>query len=82
MNLPGLGISINNLQRSIILEEGADDDDCSNISDENIANRGSNPNLKICDCKARILVVDDTDFNVLAVKLMIKENFMLDIEEA
>ena len=38
--------------------------------------------IKNCDCKARILVVDDTDFNVLAVKLMIKENFMLDIEEA
>lgn len=38
--------------------------------------------MKQCECKARILVVDDTDFNILAVKLMIKENFMLDIEEA
>jgi hypothetical protein len=27
-------------------------------------------------------VVDDTDFNVLAVRLMIKEYFMLDVEEA
>jgi hypothetical protein len=37
-------------------------------------------NFKTCECKARILVVDDTDFNVLAVKIMIKENFILDIE--
>ena len=27
-------------------------------------------------------MVDDTDFNSLAVKVMIKENFMLDVEEA
>ena len=40
------------------------------------------PPMKECNCNARILVVDDTDFNILAVKLMIKENFMIDIEEA
>ena len=27
-------------------------------------------------------MVDDTDFNVLAVRVMIKENFILDIDQA
>lgn len=30
---------------------------------------------KRCDCQARILVVDDNEFNILPLKLLIKENF-------
>ena len=37
---------------------------------------------KKCDCKPRILVVDDIEFNILPVKLLIKEHFDIDIEEA
>jgi PleD family two-component response regulator len=43
---------------------------------------GIEESLPKCSCKARILVVDDTDFNLLAVKLMIKENFLIDVDEA
>ena len=37
---------------------------------------------KNCNCEPRILVVDDNDFNILPLKLLIKENFDIDIEEA
>ena len=37
---------------------------------------------KRCDCQARILVVDDIEFNILPLKLLIKEHFDIDIEEA
>jgi CheY-like chemotaxis protein len=33
-------------------------------------------------CLKRILVVDDISFNILAVKLMIKEHFGMDVDEA
>jgi hypothetical protein len=32
--------------------------------------------------KEKILVVDDIEFNIIPVKMMIKENFDIDIEEA
>ena len=35
-----------------------------------------------CGCIPRILVVDDTEFNILAVKCMVKENFQLDVDQA
>ena len=38
--------------------------------------------VKGCQCEPRILVVDDIQFNILPVKLMIQENFQLEIEEA
>ena len=33
-------------------------------------------------CKPKILVVDDTEFNIIPVKLLIKDNFNIIIEEA
>ena len=35
-----------------------------------------------CDCQPRILVVDDIEFNILPLKLLIKEHFDINIEEA
>jgi len=35
---------------------------------------------KKCECKARILVVDDNDFNIIPIKLLIKELFNHDID--
>ena len=35
-----------------------------------------------CGCTARILVVDDTAFNILPVKYLIKDSFNIDIEIA
>ena len=35
-----------------------------------------------CECRPRILVVDDNSYNILAVKLMLKDKFQMDIEEA
>ena len=35
-----------------------------------------------CECVARILVVDDTPFNILAVKNMVKLYFKMEVEEA
>ena len=37
---------------------------------------------KQCNCQARILVVDDIEFNILPLKLLIKEHFDIEIEEA
>ena len=37
---------------------------------------------KRCNCQARILVVDDIEFNILPLKLLIKEHFDIEIEEA
>jgi hypothetical protein len=37
---------------------------------------------KQCGCQARILVVDDIEFNILPLKLLIKEHFDIEIEEA
>jgi CheY-like chemotaxis protein len=48
---------------------------------QELAQNNSVKSIK-CSCKERILVVDDTHFNILAVKLMIKEKFQLDVEEA
>ena len=36
----------------------------------------------LCNCRARILVVDDTPFNILAVKQMVLEHFKMEVEEA
>ena len=36
---------------------------------------------KTCDCKARILVVDDNEFNIIPVNFLIKEYFNIDIEQ-
>jgi CheY-like chemotaxis protein len=41
-----------------------------------------NSESKRCNCQARILVVDDIEFNILPLKLLIKEHFDIDIEEA
>jgi hypothetical protein len=41
-----------------------------------------NHEIRKCDCTARILVVDDIDFNILPLRLLIKEHFDIEIEEA
>ena len=43
---------------------------------------GESNNQYGCQCRPRILVVDDNSFNILAVKLMLKDKFNLDIHEA
>jgi hypothetical protein len=45
-------------------------------------NQIENNEKKKCECTARILVVDDIDFNILPIKLLIKEHFDIEIEEA
>jgi CheY-like chemotaxis protein len=35
-----------------------------------------------CGCYPRILVVDDNQYNILALKTMIEELFHLEVEEA
>ena len=35
-----------------------------------------------CNCTARILVADDTEFNILPIMHMIKANFNMDIDIA
>ena len=35
-----------------------------------------------CGCIPKILIVDDIEFNIIPVKIMIKENFDIDIDEA
>ena len=35
-----------------------------------------------CDCEAKVLVVDDTDFNLLPVMYLIKETYGIDITTA
>lgn len=66
---------INNCQAAIsLIEEEKNEVD----SDED--NQSSL--IMNCSCRARILVVDDTDFNILAVQLMIRDNFNFEIESA
>ena len=36
----------------------------------------------ICDCKPSILVVDDTEFNIMAVRCLVKDHFDIDVDEA
>ena len=35
-----------------------------------------------CECQPRILVIDDNQFNIMAVQVMIKENFQLETDQA
>ena len=35
-----------------------------------------------CDCTAKILIVDDTSFNVMTLKLLIKDKYDMDADEA
>ena len=39
-------------------------------------------NSPICGCRAKILVADDMEFNIIPVRFLIKQNYGLDIEEA
>ena len=40
------------------------------------------PESSICGCKPRILVVDDTEFNIIPVRFLIKSIFNLEIDDA
>ena len=35
-----------------------------------------------CDCIPRILVVDDTDFNIIPVRMLLQENYEIECDDA
>ena len=42
----------------------------------------SEKEISLCDCVPRVLLVDDVDFNILPLQLMMKENFGVDSDIA
>ena len=40
------------------------------------------PDSPICGCKAKILVVDDMEFNIMPVRFLLKYEYGIDIDDA
>ena len=36
----------------------------------------------ICNCKPSVLIVDDTEFNIIPVERMLKTHFKIDVDKA
>ena len=46
-------------------------------------NNSSNSNSSlVCDCQPSVLIVDDTEFNIIPVERMLKNHFNIDAEKA
>ena len=45
-----------------------------------IDSRKSSRRIKRCSCTAEILIVDDNIFNLIPLRMMLQENFHLDVD--
>ena len=72
-----------NFELDQIQEEENSKDEKNSIPSKEILQKKRNNMMdkkRKCDCKARILVVDDNDFNIIPIKLLIKELFNHEID--